>query len=56
MAPKLNKTSLSTIALGAIAFFVVPYEGNDDKDRPNCQARIQVQSTTKHNHDSLCVL
>jgi len=46
MAPKLNKTPLIIIVLVTIAFVVVPYEGNDDKDRAQFPCK---NPSSKHN-------
>jgi len=46
MAPKLDKTPLNTVALVAIAFVVVSYEGNDDKDRAQLPCK---NPSSKHN-------
>jgi hypothetical protein len=46
MAPKLNKTPLIIIVLVTVAFVVVPYEGNDDKDRAQFPCK---NPSSKHN-------
>jgi hypothetical protein len=46
IAPKLDRTPLSAIALVVIAFVVVPYEGNDDKDRAQLPCK---NPSSKHN-------
>lgn len=55
MAPKLNKTPLSTIALVGIAFVVVPYEGDDDKDRAQLPCKNPKHDKTQ-SWFSLCAL